>query len=68
MAKITLDNLSNNDAINWLNDHFYHLPEALTQDAPKGYSKAWVKTLYELKFFLEDRGFDIRLSITERQD
>lgn len=68
MAKITLDNLSNEQAFGWLQDHFHYLPEAMATVEPKGYVKDWAKTLYELTFLLEGRGFDVRLSITERKD
>lgn len=66
MTKISLDNIGNNELATWIVDHFGYLPEAVSKDAPKGYTKDWCKTLLELKEFLYARGFDVELVVKER--
>jgi hypothetical protein len=66
MTKISLDNIGNNELATWIVDHFYYLPEAVSKDAPKGYTKVWCKTLLELKEFLYARGYDVELNVTKR--
>ncbi len=63
MAKVLLDNISNDTLACWVKDHFYYLPEAVSKEAPKGYAKKWAITLLELRGLLESRGFVVEMSI-----